>query len=491
MKNQPTAQQKNQFSKSLGSGFKSVFGSKGRTYFILEHRTHSTKHKAGDVQEIIVDYIELGRDPKCQVRFGDDMPTVSRRHCAIQSEGDKWIIKNIQTTNQTIVNGRPISNQWYLQNGDEIQLSADGPKFGFIVPQNNTVKSLGLSKRLSLFRQQALRPYKTAITVLSVFMLLAISGLAGGLYFAKEKIDQQDNEIALLLEQNLKNDSLRQAQVEKIQELEGAMGSFARRLAQRSQNSGPSYTPDAQAAASFSSLYPGVYQIIFERFSIVYEGETQNEDVNSPIGSGFLLKDGRFITARHVVEPWYFADEDEEMLLTMNMLLNLGARITANFRAVSPAGTSFTFTNHDMTVDRSEDEQEIRTDNSGNRIVLTFATLGPSDWARLNTSNTGGLDFDAELCNNLTMRTELDVLGYPLGMAATSGSNISPIYGSCVVGADGLQEGVILISARNFEHGNSGGPVFVQKDGRHFVVGIISAGTGDGIGFIVPISVIR
>ena len=38
----------------------------------------------------------------------------------------------------------------------------------------STVNTIGLSRRLSLFRQQALRPYKTALWLLGILLLLAI-----------------------------------------------------------------------------------------------------------------------------------------------------------------------------------------------------------------------------------------------------------------------------------------------------------------------------
>lgn len=69
---------KRSFSGSVGSGMKSVFGDKGRRFYILEHKISSKYHQAGDNQKIIVDEIEIGRDPRCQVRFDDNFSTVSR-----------------------------------------------------------------------------------------------------------------------------------------------------------------------------------------------------------------------------------------------------------------------------------------------------------------------------------------------------------------------------------------------------------------------------
>jgi V8-like Glu-specific endopeptidase len=507
---------KQQFNKSLGSGVKSLFGGGGKTYYVLEHRTHSQKHKAGKVQEIIVDYIELGRDSRCQVRFENDMPTVSRRHAAIIKEDDKWVIKNLSQVNQTIVNGRPVANKWYLNTGDEIQLSAEGPKIGFIVPEINTVKSIGFTKRMSLFRQQALRPYKTAITVLSFVLLFVVIGLGYGIYDAKTKVVKLEKEteelggqIVKLTDQfedakeislreidslrvlNLANEQARNQMSQKVSRMEGTIN----RLIVEQQNLSANHSFNNQDIISdFSGLYPYVYQIILESIELVFEGEVMKEEINSPIGSGFLLNSKNFITARHVIEPWYYISGEDMELIYMNALVQMGADLTAKYTAISPAGTSFSFTNKDFALDRSKDENYSFTDADGDQVLISVAPmeLSNTDWARISTNIQGGLPFDSNLSNRLSMRTNLYVLGYPLGMAARSGANISPIYGSCVVGADGLQNGVIMISARNFERGNSGGPVFVEKqDGSFTVVGIISAGAGDNIGFIVPISAVR
>lgn len=87
---------------------------------------------------------------------------VSRRHAAIVRDGENWKLVQLSQTNKTFLNGHPVTTEWYLQNGDEIQLSVNDPKLGFIIPQGAKAKtgSIALSRRLSLFRQQALRPYK-------------------------------------------------------------------------------------------------------------------------------------------------------------------------------------------------------------------------------------------------------------------------------------------------------------------------------------------
>ena len=498
MEPQPTTQQKNRFGKSLGTGMRSVFNAGGRKFFILEHRTHGQKHKAGEVQEIIVDYVELGRDPKCQVRFGDDMPTVSRRHASISAEGDKWLITHLSRSNPTLVNGRPVPGTYYLQNGDEIQLSPDGPKMGFLIPANNTVKSIGLSKRLSLFRQQALRPYKRAITVLTIVFFVGISALGYGLWDANKRTGEVLKELARVrITSEQEADSLRQLMAQS-EDLRRQLESKISNLEGKVKNIGSSFSSGRGGGGSgssipapdgFSQLNAGVYRIFIADITITNEGQAQRVDLNQAIGSGFMLNDGRFVTARHVVEPWVFpSGPEDELMISINMLQEMGAQVVARYRAVSPSGSSISFTNRDFTIDRSTDEMYKLDLADGGQAIIRMAQLNYTDWAKLNTGYSGGLAFDAALSRSLTSRTQLEVLGFPLGMAASAGN---PIYGNCIVGADGLQEGVILITARNFEHGNSGGPVFVQKDGRYYVIGIISAGKGDAIGFIVPISAVR
>lgn len=164
---------------SVGAGIASVFNASGRQYYILEHKTETQFHHAGESQKIIIDQIELGRAASCQVRFDEGQDTVSRRHAAIVKEGNGWKIINLSQTNATFVNGQAIQGEWNLSSGDEIRLSSKGPVMGFIVPQGgqSLVKSIGLTERMNLFRKQALRPYKTAITIISIVFVIVIAAL--------------------------------------------------------------------------------------------------------------------------------------------------------------------------------------------------------------------------------------------------------------------------------------------------------------------------
>jgi hypothetical protein len=169
---------------SVGAGMGAIFNGSGRTYYILEHKNSSKYHNAGEAQKIIIDQIEIGRDASCQVRFDESFETVSRKHCAIIREGNGFKLVHLSQSNPTLVNGQPINGTYYLQSGDEIQISVGGPRLGFIVPQGRQAmtSSIKLTERMNLFRQQALRPYRTAIWVLAALLLVTILGFGAWNY---------------------------------------------------------------------------------------------------------------------------------------------------------------------------------------------------------------------------------------------------------------------------------------------------------------------
>lgn len=169
---------------SVGAGVGAIFNGSGRTYYILEHKTGSKYHSVGESQKIIIDQIEIGRDASCQVRYDESFDTVSRKHAAIVRDGNNWQLIHLSTSNPTLVNGRPIQGTHYLESGDEIQLSVNGPRLGFIQPQGKQAltSSIRLTERMNLFRQQALRPYRRALWTLAALLLLVIVGFGGWNY---------------------------------------------------------------------------------------------------------------------------------------------------------------------------------------------------------------------------------------------------------------------------------------------------------------------
>ena len=514
---QETVKYGRSLSGSIGAGMKSVFAGKGRRYYELVYKTRSQYHQEGAVQKIIIDSIEIGRDPKCQVRFDESFSTVSRRHAAIVKEDNGWKLIQLSKTNSTYLNGNKVTDSWYLQNGDEIQLSTNGPKLGFVVPQGDAglVKSIGLTNRLNLFRKQALRPYKTALWCLLVILLAACA--AGGWYLNKLSRKNKELKEAVVLfeeqskmsEESMKSkmDSLTRANVglekqiagmrAKIKANTGAIDGLKQSVPSTGQDTKPDgTTSSAQGMKSIEQCFPFIYYIETVYFEITYPdgktGQYKCGENGAPgwSGTGFLLNDGRFVTARHVIEGWQFWDtaegQDEDMLF-LNSIANNGGTVRFFFNCYSPAGNNFSCNSADFVINRSQDQQGVSEDGVKN----THGVVN-TDFAYLKTGLDGGLAYDDVICDKLKIKTELTVLGFPLGEGANSIDDIKPIYGNATVASEGLQRGRILTTNTNTEHGNSGGPVFyTDESGNLVVVGIVSGGRGNNLGNIIPMSRVR
>lgn len=512
MANQTTQNYQRSIAGSIGAGMGSVFSPSGRKYYILEHKVTSKYHRAGENQEIIIDQIELGRDARCQVRFDESFGTVSRRHASIVRDGDNWRLIQLSHTNTTFLNGRPVRTEWYLQSGDEIQLAVNGPKLNFIIPTGNksTVGSIALTRRLSLFRQQALRPYKTALAIMACVLLLCICGGGWKLYDLHEENAQLDMAVAQGIENQKRleatNDSIAKAVVEKgnaISLLEGQIEKLKKEAARARSSSNNSTQPNKNVRVVDNNALKKCDANVFFIYSMGYEivlpnGEQCEVECGSGegklsawSGTGFMLNDGRFVTARHVVEPWSFisGNNPDENMMMLNAIANNGGSVSAVFAAFSSSGQQITFKTSQFSVNKSGDREYHAED--GKRICIANNSANDCASYRLGSA-TGGLKYDNSLSRNLERGTKLTVLGFPLGLGANSSRDINPVYDSVVVAADGLQNGQILTTDTNYEHGNSGGPVFIEsQNGELIVLGIVSAMAGRNTGFVVPISSVR
>lgn len=490
---QATNQQfKQSFSGSVGSGLGAVFNSTGRRFYILEHRVSSQYHKAGESQRIIIDEIMIGRDPKCQVRFDESFGTVSREHAAIKKEGDNYVLIQMSKTNTTYLNGIPVKDRWYLQNGDEIQLSTNGPKLGFIIPpgEQSMVKSIGLSARLSLFRKQALAPYKKAMTVLSVLLVLAIVGGVGYGVYSHNKIE------GLMAVMNDYKDKTHEA-LKKNSELNqeiARLDSLSKVKPQYSGGGGK--TPDRTVATLIQDVKGSVCFLTTVTY-VKFEGERQK--VSACSGTAFLLTDGTLVTARHCVEPWLFPTSEEDLEVNMIATDNLAevyAEITAYY-----GSQEIHLTNRDFKQDRSHDVV-CELDN-GHSITVVFPglvrgvgtkSMYGTDWACTHTSHQGSITADYATSSSLIAGEKLYVLGFPRGLGVEDGKQrIEPIYNELSVARDGLNDGGCIMITAGTDHGNSGGPVFANRNGKLVAVGIVSRGDShsEEYGHLVPVRNIK
>lgn len=497
MAGQTTKPYKNTLSGSIGAGMGSLFSPGGRKYYILEHRVTTKYHKAGESQEIIVDNIELGRDSRCQVRFDESFQTVSRHHAAIVREGDMWKLVQISTTNSTLLNGRPVKKEWYLQNGDEIQLSVNGPKLGFIVPtgKRSTVKSIGLTRRLSLFRQQALRPYKYAIAGLSACLVLAIAGLGTWNYLLHQQLVDQSKSLAqqIIMAKGNKQlvDSLTNeldAANKKISSQDVKIAAAAKKaskvvVVRGGGSASPAAVRGSAGAPDLSTTFKDVYYI---DCSVAY-GE---QEYPAWSGTGFLLDNGYFVTAQHCIHwdmiGFVEGSNSIDPGSPYNVLnfLYYGGQLKIIMRCYSTSDKfklEYTYDKIPFTYHEAPLAEAVYTDERGQSHVVRMHQYNKAyknDWAYVNLGKKGSLAFDAEFSKNMPVQTTLSIVGFPAGQGAQQSGKVSPVVSQGMTSRVGLEDdGTIKVSNDDSDHGNSGGPVFALKNGKYVVVGILSGVT--------------
>ena len=76
----------------------------------------------GQMFELSQDEITIGRSDDRTICLKD--PTVSTLHCKVARNGDKYVIADAGSTNGTKVNGKPLAEEYELQNGDIVRVGA-------------------------------------------------------------------------------------------------------------------------------------------------------------------------------------------------------------------------------------------------------------------------------------------------------------------------------------------------------------------------------
>lgn len=489
-----TVQYKRTLRGSIGAGAGALFNGNGRRYYILEHKSASKYHRAGESQKIIVDQAELGRGEKCQVRFdGDTFPTVSRRHAAIVKDGDGWKIVHLSTTNSTLVNGQRVETERPLHNGDEIQLSVGGPRMGFIVPagKQGLTSSLRLTERLNLFRRQALRPYKRAMAAMATCLVLVIAGFGGWTWHLDKGLKDQSAETAAI---NLRTDSNSKELIkinDKIAPLEKDVQTL------RNKPRVVVVRPKDSGNGKIMSCYPYVYAItcyVLDEQGNYVVGRTKegNVDYYAWSGTGFLLNNGYFVTAGHMVHCDEYDTKvvkvgdgeikvynTEGINTIVNTRYNAGLykiRMVARSSSGDEIEMTYSFKNCPFRTGPSTIAQDVITDEQGRSwVVRTHYNEKNTDWACIKVNKSGGLPYASAFSKNMPPQTKLTILGFPQNMSKTQQGVVSPDLSEAITSRQGLEDGGwIRTSNENTDHGNSGGPVFAMHNGKLTVVGVLT-----------------
>ena len=496
---------------SIKTGMSYIRGDEVSAY-TLEFLTSTTQHPAGSSEMIIVPYLEIGRSSSCAIRFPEQDSTVSRKHVALERIGPDVYINNLSSTNPTLVNGNPIAKQWKLTNEDEIQLSYEGPRMRYKATPIGTpaVPAKGVTQRIGIVINQAIRPYKTAAIVLVAAILFGSAAATFFIYRLNQETETLASETYELKEKNLfLSDSLNRA-IQANQKVKEAMMADNQQLKAQLQATVANFTaqqnqlisklnekkasPEELITRAISEVKESVFYMGIKNIRAELDGKVLiNEAVPENCHcTGFLLDDGRFVTARHCVELHLYEENE------LSLLSSLGGVVTFSFYAISSdESTRLDFNNHDFVIDRSTD-YNVEKDYNGQKAVLLKADeYDGTDWAYLQTNKKGTIEAAPGLSTSLSSGTVLHCLGYTYGdtfQQSSSNKGLEVLYSRATVAKDNLENSTIIVSGYGFDNGNSGGPLFVVRNEKAVVVAIVSAGyknpvTGrdDALGSVVPI----
>ena len=111
----------------------------------------ATKNGPPGTEKVIdAPYVSIGRDSDCLISYGDEYPMVSRLHAAIEWGDEGYSLRHLSSTNQTLLNDRPIVRKWFLRDDDIIQLAPSGPKLKFKLPMIINTRPEGHGSKLDM-----------------------------------------------------------------------------------------------------------------------------------------------------------------------------------------------------------------------------------------------------------------------------------------------------------------------------------------------------
>ena len=133
--------------------------------------------RAGQVEAFRKTYIGLGRHPLSDVRFDAERDLdVSSRHAAVIHKADAFVLQDLGSRNGTFINGKRITGDTPLQDGDVINFGANGPALEFHTVEGEssgdllaTTAAEGMAVRAStprdVIRASAPRPPRSSTAV--------------------------------------------------------------------------------------------------------------------------------------------------------------------------------------------------------------------------------------------------------------------------------------------------------------------------------------
>ncbi len=504
-----------QFIKGLGGSLSSVIS--GNVTFEIEHITTTKNFRSGKKDAFYCYYVEIGRNTKCLIQYDETCEYVSRSHAAIVYDKGKWMLRHLSKTNPTLINNNPVQKEYFLKDGDIVQLSYEGPSFRFCLPTSETAKAT-FSNRTAILNKQLKIHQRIIIPVLLV-LIMAIAGLT---FFL---IDTRKENIALRKEIN---DEREQRKIDKKQfeqTLKNAKDIYDednKKKRDDTEKTSKTYkkyerapkveapVPEKQEKADTLKEIKEKEPIIIvtpantEQFliqeldddilqyssdSIILKSENNKEILyNRRIeGVGFFILNGKtklFVTTRQMIAPWdyYIVSDDESFNYDFNQLVNNAnpkPSVKVPFRLQR---FKTKFYNSDFIISTKDDEYLKTTGSDGKGSVMQRG-VPSNNWAKsglIPKTSDIGMIWDPSM-----KLTENDTL-YICAM-----SNIGLVVDLCIFKS--IENNRMIMYKHPDLHTRQGAPVvFIRKgnDPKHkpkiYIAGMVTGFPDEGL--ILPLS---
>jgi S1-C subfamily serine protease len=283
--------------------------------------------RAGTVLSVWRDVV-IGRRADADLRFDPDRDLdVSARHAAIVRDGERWLLRDLDSRNGTFVNGRRV-REAELHDGDRIMFGGSGPEIEFRMAPPGAVGQRQ-QRRPEVARTRGTRigeilaenaRLRLIAGGLAISLVLAVS--AAIIISRNQRTDWERERAAVLA----RTDSLLAAGDVAVQELAGEREELAallrssqtdvRRLRDRLESSAPdedtSELPDlrrqlqaATAALERQQLAASLDVAMIERTSRSAIAVIWVESADGQVftGTAFAIRpDATLVTARHLIE---------------------------------------------------------------------------------------------------------------------------------------------------------------------------------------------
>ena len=426
------------FKKSVNQG-----SNAGEPSYFIEYKDDSAFHRHGETQLIKADEAFIGREAKCLIRFDTEhFPTVSREHAVIVREGENYKLVHRSQTNATLVNGTIITQSFYLQDGDEIQLSEGGPRIAFLLKEKQNGVSASSGRKL--------RSYKTVSIILAIILAAGACGFAAYKFLsgAARNLDKLSSDVYVV-----------------------HMKDFT--LISDAINDGQPFT------------------YTFDNYG----------DTAVPTATGFVTSDNHLVTSHHVVEPWLYKDcasdfSLEDPIAYANLILTkFNGHITATFEAKSEDGKIIEFTSKECIMKPATCKDIQLPSQAGQFAGMPVKrAVSPNDYIYVQRDMPSNIMADPTIWDEIGEGTELFIVGMLPENAMniegeTLAENTKPVVATATITSqDKTGEKIELNTPIALR---AGSPVFCKKHGKYYFIGTLVSLPTDPTAIIIPFTEIK